>query len=154
MVAQRLEQPDASEGYILDGFPRTKNQSEWLDEALSHPTRVLPLIALQIQVPEEELLQRITGRRICSVGQHIYNVYSHPPRLQGVCDVDGAPLRQRSDDTEAAFRKRMIEYTAKTAVVIDHYRARGRFSEIDGTGPVEIVEVRLIDALRRLRGED
>ena len=154
MVARRLMQPDASGGYVLDGFPRTKHQSEWLDAELSHSSSVLPLIALQIQVPEMELLQRITGRRICQTCQHIYNIYFHRPVSEGLCDTDGTPLEQRTDDTEPAFRKRMIEYSAKTAVVIDHYRSQGRFREIDGTGPVEIVETKLVDALQGLRGED
>ena len=151
MVAQRLQQPDVTAGYILDGFPRTRAQSEWLDGELSRSASHFPLVALQIQVPEEELLQRITGRRVCSLGQHIYNIYSHPPKREGICDEDGAPLQQRSDDTEAAYRKRMVEYAAKTATVIDHYRAHGRFREIDGVGLIDSVEGKLIDALRELR---
>ena len=153
MVAERLQQPDTARGYVLDGFPRTANQSEWLDHELARTTGVLPLIALQIYVPEEMLIERITGRRICSACQHIYNTFSHPPKREGFCDLDGSPLQHRSDDTEAALRKRMTEYVAKTAVVIEHYRSQGRFSEIDGTGPIEGVETKLIDALRVLREE-
>ena len=152
MVAERLRQGDVGSGYILDGFPRTKAQSEWLDTELTKSEGDLPLVALQISVPEEELLQRITGRRICSACGHIYNVYSHPPKLEGVCDVDGTALQHRSDDTEAAFHKRLVEYAAKTTPVIDHYRSQGRFAEIDGTGTVDGVAGKLVAALQGLRG--
>ena len=151
MVRDRLRQPDAAPGYILDGFPRTKAQAEWLDSELQAAVDDLPLMALQIEVPRAELLERITGRRICTECQHIYNVYSHPPAREGVCDLDGSPLQHRSDDTEAAFHKRMTEYAAKTAAVIEHYRERGRFREINGTGSMEAVESRIANGISELR---
>lgn len=154
MVRDRLLRPDTARGYVLDGFPRTKNQSEWLDEQLQAIVDVLPLVALQIEVPRTELLERITGRRICTGCQHIYNVYSHPPAREGLCDLDGSPLQHRSDDTETAFQKRMTEYGAKTAAVIAHYRERGRFQEVDGTGPMNAVETRIMNALSHLRAHD
>ena len=154
MVRDRLSQPDALQGYILDGFPRTKMQAEWLDDQLQQIVDDLPLVAIQIDVPRTELLERITGRRICTACQHIYNVYSHPPIQEGICDMDGSPLQHRSDDTEAAFHKRMTEYAAKTAAVIEHYRERGRFRQIDGTGPMEAVESRITNALSELRAHD
>ena len=154
MVQERLTQPDTAQGYILDGFPRTKMQSEWLDAQLDQIVDEGPLVALQIEVPQAELLKRITGRRICTACQHIYNVYSHPPAQLGVCDLDGSPLQHRSDDTETAFHKRMMEHVAKTAAVIEHYRERGRFREIDGTGSMEAVELRIANALADLRAHD
>ncbi len=154
MVAQRLQKPDVARGFVLDGFPRTTAQAEWVDVQVEKSTVLLPLVALQIQVPEPELLKRITGRRICSACQHIYNVYFHPPRMEWICDLDGSPLRHRSDDTEATFQKRMLEYGEKTAAVIEHYRRRGRFADIDGTGSMEAVEASLLGELERLRSED
>ena len=150
MVADRLQAPDAVRGFILDGFPRTKRQSEWLDGSELAKSG-LALLALQIEVPREDLLKRITGRRICSVCQHIYNVYTHPSRIRDVCDVEGAMLLHRSDDTEDAFQRRMAEYEAKTAAVIAHYRQQGRFCEVDGTGSIDEVDGELARAIQGLR---
>ena len=150
MVADRLQSPDAARGYILDGFPRTKHQSEWLDASVLAGSG-LALLALQIEVPRQDLLKRITGRRICSVCQHIYNVYFHPPRRRDVCDVEGGALLHRSDDTEEAFERRMAEYEAKTAEVIAHYRVQGRFREVDGTGSIDEVDGELAKAIQGLR---
>ncbi len=151
MVAERLRHPDTQSGYILDGFPRTEAQSAWLDGELQLSGSRQPLVAVQIQVPLAELLRRITGRRICQRCQHIYNIYSHPPRIDGMCDLDGSPLQHRSDDTENAFHKRMIEYEAKTASVIEHYRHQQRFHEINGNGSIDEVENNILSALRLLR---
>ncbi len=152
MVAARLKGNDARVGYVLDGFPRTEAQAAWLDAELQREGG-LSLVAVEMRVPREELLQRITGRRTCSLCRHIYNVFSHPPRVPGVCDLDGAPLAQRSDDTEAAFERRMLEHNEKTAAVIAHYRALGSFEEIGGTGSVDEVGQRIVAALQALRHE-
>ncbi len=151
MVAERFGQPDTTRGFILDGFPRTTQQASWLDQNFRQSAVQAPLVALQIEVPVADLLKRITGRRICKIGQHIYNVYSRPPKHEGLCDVDGSELQQRSDDTEEAFERRMAEYSAKTAAVIAHYQAQGRFRAIDGTGTMEQVEVGISGALAQLR---
>ena len=151
MVADRLLSPDTAQGYILDGFPRTQVQADWLDQELERQSSATTLVAIQIHVEEIDLLQRITGRRTCSLCRHIYNIYSHPPAKGGVCDFDGAPLMHRSDDTEEAFGKRMAEYASKTAAVIDHYRARGRFRKISGVGSLQAVEERIVEALHDLR---
>ena len=153
MVAERLGHPDAQDGYILDGFPRTEAQSEWLDDELDRSGARNPLVAVQIQVPYAELLQRITGRRICQQCQHIYNIYFHPPAVEGICDREGSALQHRSDDTESAFYKRMAEYEGKTAAVIEHYRRRERFKEVEGKGNMDEVEGRILDALRLFRDE-
>ena len=150
MVADRLERPDAEEGYVLDGFPRTEAQAAWLDGELARRGG-RPLIALEIVVPREELVERITGRRTCSLCRHIYNIYSNPPVRPGVCDDDGSPLVHRSDDTIEAFERRMVEHAEKTAAVITHYRAMGRFREIEGTGSLDAVEARIVVALDALR---
>ena len=151
MVAERLEQPDAARGYILDGFPRTLGQAEWLDEQLLTAKPAIPVIALSIKVGYHQLLCRITGRRNCPVCQRIYNIYSHPPQREGKCDVEGADLVQRADDTEQVFTERMRTYEALTAPVVDHYRALGRFEEIEGEQAVEAVTVGIMAALARLR---
>jgi len=150
MVAERLKQPDAVRGYILDGFPRTMPQAVWLDSHLG--TKALPVVAVSMTVDYDQLLQRITGRRTCTVCKHIYNVFSNPPKVAGVCDFDCAPLEQRADDIETVFAERMKTFAAQTAPVIEHYRVLGRFEEVDGQRPVAEVTSAIEAALRRLRG--
>ncbi|MHB1701006.1 MAG: adenylate kinase [Acidobacteriaceae bacterium] len=148
MVAERLREPDTARGYILDGFPRTIAQASWLDQ---HLVNARSVVAVSIKVGYHQLLRRITGRRNCPVCQRIYNIYSHPPLVEGICDVDGAKLAQRADDTEAVFAERMRTYDAQTAPVVEHYRALGRFEEMDGEQPVEAVTQCIMAALARLR---
>ncbi len=150
MVADRLSQPDTRNGYILDGFPRTLNQTTWLDAQLAANRNTLPVVAISIVVDYEQLLHRITGRRICPAG-HIYNIYSNPPAVPGVCDVDGSALVQRPDDSEAVFLERMKTFEAQTAPVVAHYRKQGRFEEINGDQQVEQVTAEITSALKRLR---
>jgi adenylate kinase len=151
MVAARLSKSDVHSGYILDGFPRTLGQAEWLDAQLPIFRSTPPLIAINIRVDERELLQRITGRRICSVCKHIYNIYSKPPKQPGICDIDGSPLQHRADDTEEAFAQRMKAYNESTSPVIEHYRSKGRFREVEGLGSVETISNRIKAALQELR---
>ena len=151
MVADRLSQPDTRRGYILDGFPRTLNQATWLDAQLAADSTTLPVVAISIVVDYEQLLHRITGRRICPSG-HIFNIYSNPPATPNICDIDGSPLVQRPDDSEAVFTERMKTFQAQTAPVIEHYRNRCCFEAIDGDHPVEQVTIALEAALTRLRG--
>jgi adenylate kinase len=98
-----------------------------------------------------QLLRRITGRRICPVCQSIYNIYVNPPKKDGFCDKDGAELIQRADDTEEVFKERMRAYAALTAPVMDHYRALGRFAEVDGDRPIDTIAAEIIAAVERLR---
>jgi adenylate kinase len=151
MVAVRLAQPDTANGYILDGFPRTIVQAHWLDERLAAQAGVLPVVAVSIQVDYNQLLRRITGRRNCPVCQSIYNVHGKPPKKDGVCDVDGAALVQRADDTEKVFEERMRAYAASTAPVVEHYRALGRFAEVDGSRPIAELAAGIVAAVERLR---
>ena len=156
MVAVRLQQPDTAKGYILDGFPRTLAQAHWLDGRLAgatcnNPAQTLPLVVVSIQVDYNQLLRRITGRRNCPVCQTIYNVYSKPPQRAGFCDVEGAALTQRADDTEKAFAERMRAYAAQTTPVIEHYRELGRFAEVNGEGQVAAVAAGIVTAVERLR---
>jgi adenylate kinase len=150
MVADRLSQPDTLRGYILDGFPRTLNQATWLDAQLSSGSANLPVVAISIVVDYEQLLHRITGRRISPAG-HIYNVYSNPPAVPGICNIDGSALVQRPDDSEAVFTERMKTFQNQTAPVVEHYRRQGRFEEINGDQSVEQVTTAIEAALKRLR---
>jgi adenylate kinase len=150
MVADRLAQPDTRRGYVLDGFPRTLNQAIWLDTQLAADTTILPVVAISIVVDYDHLLKRITGRLISPAGR-IYNIYSNPPRVPGICDVDGSALIQRPDDSEAVFIERMKTFDNQTAPVVEHYRKQGRFQEIDGDNPVEQVTTSITEALHSLR---
>ncbi|MBB5341957.1 adenylate kinase [Tunturiibacter gelidoferens] len=152
MVADRLKQPDTQRGFILDGFPRTINQATWLDAQLSAASNTLPVVAISIVVEYQQLLRRITGRRISPAGRD-YNIYSKPPRVAGICDVDGSTLIQRPDDSEAVFVERMKTFEAQTAPVIEHYRKQGRFEVVNGDRPVEEVTVGIVSALKRLRND-
>jgi adenylate kinase len=151
MVAERLQQPDTQSGYILDGYPRTLVQADWLDKHLGADPKVLPVIAVSIQVGYTELLRRITGRRTCPVCGTIYNIYLQPPKVDEKCDLDGASLVRRSDDTEEVFRERMRTYESQTAPVVEHYRALGRFGEVNGDQPVDKVAADVMAAVACLR---
>ena len=151
MVANRLKAPDTTAGYILDGFPRTLGQADWLDAHLAASGNKLPVVAVSIQVGYNQLLRRITGRRSCPVCKSIYNIYLQPPKVDELCDLDGTPLTRRSDDTEEVFEERMRAYGALTAPVVEHYRALGRFEEVDGEQSVSAVTEAVMKAVVRLR---
>jgi adenylate kinase len=152
MVAARLLEPDTGRGYILDGFPRTLVQANWLDGRLATQTESMPVVAVSIQVNYNQLLRRITGRRNCPVCQTIYNIYVNPPKVDGTCDVEGAALTLRADDTEEVFKERMRAYSALTAPVVEHYREQGRFAEVDGDRPIGAIASGIVAAVERLRG--
>ena len=151
MVALRLLEPDTARGYILDGFPRTQVQADWLDARLGSLPESLPVVAVMIRVNYNQLLRRITGRRNCPVCQRIYNIHVNPPQKEGVCDLDGAALIQRADDTEEIFRERMRAYEALTAPVVEHYRGLGRFAEVDGDRPIEVIAADIVATVEQLR---
>jgi adenylate kinase len=151
MVALRLHDPDTARGYILDGFPRTLGQAGWIDARLAATPNALPVVAVSIQVNYNQLLRRITGRRNCPVCQSIYNIYVNPPKADGICNIEGAVLIQRDDDTEEVFQERMRAYAALTAPVVEHYRALGRFTEVDGDRPISEIAAGIVAAVERLR---
>ena len=151
MVAARLSEPDTARGFILDGFPRTLAQADWLDGWLASQPQMLPVVAVSIQVDYTHLLQRITGRRSCPVCGTIYNVFLKPSKTPGVCDLEGAALIQRSDDTEMCFDGRMRTYESLTAPVIEHYRALSRFAEVNGDLPVADLAAGIVSCVERLR---
>ena len=151
MVEERLAQPDTANGYMLDGFPRTLAQAEWLDAELVRHGAALPLVAVSIAVEYTQLLRRITGRRICPRCGRIYNLYLQPPAREGVCDADGNSLERRDDDSEAVFADRMQAYEQQTAPVLDHYAGLHRLIVIDGEGEPEIIAERLQSAVQAAR---
>jgi adenylate kinase len=154
MVAFRLLEPDTARGYILDGFPRTLPQANWLDGRLAVRTEGLPVVAVSLHVDYNQLLRRITGRRNCPVCQTIYNIYSNPPQRAGFCDIEGAALAQRADDTEKVFAERMRAYAEQTEPVIEHYRELGRFAEVAADGQIAAIAARIVAAVNGLRKRD
>jgi adenylate kinase len=133
VVRERLTEPDARDGFLLDGFPRTIAQAERLDTMLAEAGRRVTHVIL-IDVPADELVQRIAGRRSCRVCGKIYNVTYDPPRRPGVCDLDGGELLQRADDNEETVRRRLAVYEEQTAPLIGYYTARGVLGSAFGGG--------------------
>jgi adenylate kinase len=154
MVAERLARPDCGKGFILDGFPRTMAQARWLDgllTSLQFNGRQLGPVVISIQVGYNQLLQRLTGRRSCPTCGRIYNVYLQPPAREGICDLDGTPLIQRKDDSEAVISERLKAYERDTKPLVDYYRSQGRLHELNGELPIEQVTAEMISLVDRLR---
>src|SRR5215471_550472 len=157
MVSERLARIDCDRGFILDGYPRTIVQAEWLDTFLASRTfagRQLPPIVINLQVGYNQLLQRLTGRRSCPTCGRIYNVYFQPPRREGVCDDDGTSLIQRKDDSEEVISERLKTYERQTLPLVDHYRRQGRLFELNGELPVEQVTAEVLSLIEKQRGSN
>ena len=146
MVRERLSEPDARSGSVLDGFPRTVPQAEALDRMLRALGRRVSRV-LVLEVPEEELLRRLSGRRLCRAAGHSYHDVFSPPRVPGRCDIDGSELYQREDDTEEKARRRLADYREKTGPVVEHYRKAGVVATVDGVGTIDEVGERLARAV-------
>ncbi len=154
MITERIAQDDARGGFILDGFPRTVPQADALAEALAGEARELTAAVL-IDVPDDEVVRRLAGRRVCVKNPgHIYHVEFDPPKHDGVCDQDGARLVQRDDDREDTVRRRLEVYHTQTAPLIDYYEQRGLLRRFDGRPPVEEVSDRVRATLAALRLEE
>lgn len=151
MVALRLLYPDCAQGFILDGFPRTLGQAEWLDRHLEQDPRGLPVVAIRLQVDYTGLMRRVVGRRNCPTCGSIYNVFVQPPKVDELCDLDGTPLIRRTDDTEKVFEDRIRSYREQTEPVVAHYRAIHRLEDLDGDQPVSVVTAGILAAVKRLR---
>jgi adenylate kinase len=152
VILDRLAEPDTSDGFLLDGFPRTAKQAEALDEALKKVDRRLTA-ALLIDVPEDDLVRRLSGRRVCPNG-HTYHVEHNPPKKDGVCDVDGESLSQREDDREETVRKRLEVYRDQTSPLIDYYDDHDILHRFDGTRSPTEVHDHLRATIATLRMED
>ncbi len=146
IVDERIQRPDCAKGFLLDGFPRTIQQAEALDEKLTRQDKRLDVV-LNIVVDEEELIKRLTGRRICATCGAPYHVLFKQPQAPGVCDVDAGELCQRPDDTEEVVRNRLEVYKRQTAPLIEYYRDRDILVDIDGDRPVEQVFENIRSAL-------
>lgn len=147
MIRQRLQQPDAQGGAMLDGFPRTVTQARALDELLAEFGGRVNL-ALYIRVPEQALLERLAGRWTCrGPEQHTYHMLFNPPKKPGVCDIDGAELYQRADDTSEVQSRRIRVFFEQTSPLIEFYRQRGLLREVDGQEAIEKVSADLIAAV-------
>jgi adenylate kinase len=151
MVAARLAEPDATDGFLLDGFPRTTPQAVALDKLLADLGTVLDVI-LELVVDEDEVVRRLSGRRTCRGCGKIWHVEFDPPAREGVCDRCGGVLFQRDDDKAETIAERIRVYARDTAPLADYYGAQGKLVGIDATGPVEDVTVRASDALRSYGG--
>ena len=150
IVEARVQAPDCRDGFILDGFPRTLRQAKFLDHLLEADGRWCPLV-LNIRVDRELLIKRAAGRRTCSVCGEIYNVYFKPPKKEGICDLDGGVLIHRSDDNEETIRQRQAAYESQTKPLIDYYRQRDFYHEVDGDAEPEAITRELC---RFLKGHD
>ncbi|MFF3616156.1 adenylate kinase [Streptomyces sp. NPDC002580] len=152
MAKDRMEQPDAESGFLLDGFPRNVSQAEALDGMLSTAGMKLDAV-LDLEVPEDEVVRRIAGRRICrNDSAHVFHVSYKAPKNAGVCDVCGGELYQRDDDSEETVRTRLEVYHTQTEPIIDYYKAQGLVVTILALGKVEEVTARSMEALAREDG--
>jgi adenylate kinase len=138
MIVDRMRQPDANHGVLLDGFPRTLAQAQALDKELDDEGRILK-VALYLEVPYDSLVERAAGRWTCRLCQSTYNYQVNPPRQDGMCDLDGGELYQREDDRIEVVSERIKVYIADTVPVVDYYRERGILGEIDGTRDINTV---------------
>ena len=132
MARERLDRDDAKDGFILDGFPRTTAQADALADMLSQDGREITATLL-LEVPDEDVVKRISGRRVCVKNGHNYNIYFDPPKTEGACDQDGSRLILRDDDEPEVVRNRLAVYHDKTSPLIDYYDSRGLLRRIDGT---------------------
>ncbi|MGW4377042.1 adenylate kinase [Streptomyces albidoflavus] len=147
MAEDRMGQADAENGFLLDGFPRNVSQAKALDESLKAQGVALDAV-LDLEVPEDEVVKRIAGRRICrNDSSHVFHVEYSKPKTEGVCDVCGGELYQRADDKEETVRKRLEVYHNETEPIIDHYKAQGLVVTISALGKVDEVTARAMAAL-------
>jgi adenylate kinase len=151
MVAERIERPDCSYGFVFDGFPRTVTQAKYLGELLKQHGLFQPFV-LHMVIGSSVLLRRLTGRRTCKVGGEIYNIYDRPPRVEGVCDNDGGELLQRPDDREEVIRERLHAYEKLTAPLVQYYRRLGFLQDIDASKSFEEVKQQIFESLEGIGG--
>jgi adenylate kinase len=152
VILEKVQAPEAADGFLLDGFPRTIAQAEALDEAFGKLDRGLTA-ALLLEVPDEEVIRRLSGRRVSPAGRP-YHVEFNPPKVQGKCDVDGSDLIQRDDDKPEVIRKRLEVYHSSTAPLVQYYEERGLLRRFDGTLPPTEVHDHVRATIATLRLED
>ena len=154
VIAERFDSGEADNGFLLDGFPRTVGQAEMLDRLLDARGRELTAVLL-IEAPDDEVVRRLSGRRTCAKGQHVYHVEFDPPKHEGVCDQDGSRLIQRDDDKPETVRKRLSVYHEQTEPLVEWYENKGVLRRFDGTrSPDEVNDrIRATLATKRLEAE-
>jgi adenylate kinase len=159
MVADRLKSADCAKGFILDGFPRTVWQAEWLDGYLKRlradgdgtaQVACAAPVVIRLVVEYNQLLQRIVGRRSCPTCGRIYNIYFQPPKDDELCDIDGTPLVSRPDDSEDVVAERLRAYEQLTLPLVDYYGSRGRLVEVNGAQPVDMVMAQAFKAIENV----
>ena len=154
VIASRFDSGDADKGFLLDGFPRTIGQAEMLERLLDGRSRELTAVLL-IDAPDDEVVRRLSGRRTCAKGQHVYHVEFDPPKHEGVCDQDGSRLIQRDDDKPETVRNRLEVYHEQTEPLIEWYEEKGLLRRFDGQrSPDEVNDrIRATLATKRLEAE-
>jgi adenylate kinase len=153
VIMERIDSPEAEDGFLLDGFPRTEEQADALDEALEKRGRRLTA-ALLLDVPDEEVIKRLSGRRLCVKNQHLYHVDNDPPKREGVCDQDGSRLIQRDDDAPETVKHRLDVYHRQTQPLVERYEKSGLLRRFDGTRSQGEVNDHIRATLATLRLED
>jgi len=146
MVLRHLQRSDCVGGALLDGFPRTLAQAKAFDDELSACGKQVGIV-ISLDVPREELHRRIAGRLICKAHQHIYNIHARPPKMPGICDLDGSELFQRADDCGEAVACRLDTFFKQTLEVLYYYRAQAKVFEINGNREIELVHRAIMDAI-------
>lgn len=146
MVEERIKKDDCKKGYILDGFPRNTVQAEALDKMLESLNMPIDA-ALSVDVPFDDLMKRLTGRRTCKACGQMYNVYFNAPKTEGKCDKCAGELFQRDDDKEATIKKRLEVYNAQTAPLIEYYGKKGLVKSVQGAGSIDDIFGKVCDAL-------
>ena len=147
MILERVNQPDCISGCLFDGFPRTLEQAEALDKALADQGKNIDK-AVYIDVPDKELIKRLSGRWICRNCQTPYHVVSSPPKVQGKCDKCGSELYQRPDDTEETVRERLKVFSSQTMPILDHYRKQNKLAKVNGNLGIQGVAKEIISVLK------
>ncbi len=152
VIEERLDSGEADDGFLLDGFPRTIGQAEMLEGALDSRGRLLTAVLL-IEVGDDEVIRRLSGRRQCVKNGHVYHLEFDPPKNEGICDQDGSRLVQRDDDKPETIRKRLSVYHEQTAPLVDWYEERGLLRRFEGTRTPDEVHARIRATLATLRLE-
>lgn len=153
MVEERINQPDCANGFVFDGFPRTLRQADDL-ERICREHHLRCTAVLHMVVNPGLLMRRLTGRRICKAGGHIYNVYDRPPKREGICDVDGSELIHRPDDSEGVIGERLAAYDRQTQPLVEYYIRQGLLSPVDAMANADVVTeaiARVLDGANALK---
>jgi adenylate kinase len=153
VIMERIDLPEAADGFLLDGFPRTIKQAEVLEDALQNRDRRLTA-ALLVDVDDDEVVRRLSGRRVCKKAGHLYHVEFDPPKNEGVCDQDGSKLEQREDDKPETVKHRLQVYHDQTSPLVEHYDDQGILRRFDGERPPGEVHDHIRATLATLRLED